>query len=143
MKKLSKVLMTIAVICLVSSAAWAQEGKIVSVAKLHLLWPEDGSQRQRDSLISIYVSKVIRNNALIVSHMELTHWWTSDSRDYLVIETFNKFEDIAKANDMNAELEKKAWPDEKQRKAFMDAMNKYFENWHGDMLMREVPGATK
>lgn len=140
MKQLMAVL---AIIIAFTASSTAQDGKVVAITKLKTIFPENGTARQRDSLIAIYANKVIKNNPLILSHMEMSHWFTSDSKDYMIIETYNKFDDIAKANEMNTELEKKAWPDEKERKAFGDAMAKYFENWHGDMLMREVAGATK
>jgi hypothetical protein len=52
----------------------------------------------------------------------------------MVIEEYKDLASMEKANAMIDELEKKAWPDATQRKAFMDAMNAYFENWHGDAL---------
>ena len=106
----------------------------VNVQSLKTKWPEKGSVKQRDSLVAIYNDNVIKKNEFIMRHQELTHWFTASNKDYIVIEEYKSFDAMTKSFDQNTELEKKAWPDEKKRKEFMDAMNAYFEDWHGDAL---------
>jgi hypothetical protein len=116
---------------------------LVHITKLKLLRPDDGSMQERDSLIAIYNKNVIQKNEYILSHREYAHFFTDNSSDYMIVEEFKDFDSWQKSVDRNEELENAAWPDEAKRKAFMDAMNRYFENWHGDMLMSINPALSK
>lgn len=115
----------------------------VNVQMMKTKMPEKGSLKQRDSLVAIYNNNVVKKNEHILTHREYSHWFTSNNKDYMVIEEYKNFEAMTKAFEMSTELEKKAWPDEKKRKEFMDAMNAYFEDWHGDALYRINPDLSK
>lgn len=115
----------------------------VNVQMLKTKWPEKGTIKERDSLVSIYNDNVIRKNEFVLSHSEYSHWFTANNKDYMVVEEYKDFDSMKKSFDLNTELEKKAWPDEKKRKEFMDAMNAYFEDWHGDALYRSNPKLSK
>jgi len=137
MKKLIIIAVVLfAIVTTQNAFAQMPETNLVHITKLKLKHPENGNPAERDSLISIYVKNVIMKNPHILSHREYAHFFTDDNRDYLIIEEFKDFDSWMKANDMMEELEKAAWPDEKKRKEFLDSMNRYFEDWHGDMLMR-------
>jgi hypothetical protein len=129
--------------CCLPAHAQDNNFNVVAITKLKMKMVEGGSRAERDSLIAIYVDKVIKKNSFILSHMECSHWFTDDNTDYIVIEEYKTFDDMTAANEMSIKLEDEAWPDEKQRDAFLDAMNAYFEDWHGDMLMRKYPGTSK
>lgn len=116
---------------------------LVHITKLKMIRLDDGSFQERDSLIAIYKKNVIDKNEYILSHREYAHFFTDNSSDYLIIEEFKDFDSWQNSVDRNEELENAAWPDEAKRKAFMDSMNRYFENWHGDMLMSTNPGLSK
>lgn len=60
-----------------------------------------------------------------------------------MIDEYKDFDSMEAAFNMNDKLEKKAWPDEKKRKKFMDAMIAYFEDGHGDVVHRSKPKLTK
>lgn len=124
-------------------SAQQSETNLVHITKLKSLRVENGSPRERDSLIAIYNENVIKKNKYILSHREYSHFFTGDSQDYLIVEEFKDFDSWKLSNEMMEELEKAAWPDEEKREAFMNAMNKYFENWHGDMLMNYNPKLSK
>jgi hypothetical protein len=126
-----------------SSLAQGENLNLVHITKLKAIMPEDGSFGERDSLIAIYNKNVINKNDLILSHFEYGHFFTSDSQDYLVVEEFKSFSSWEEAVKKNSELEEAAWPDEDKRNAFMDSMDKYFKDWHGDMLMRVNPELSK
>jgi hypothetical protein len=115
----------------------------VNVQMLKTKWPEGGTLKARDSLIAIYNERVTKKNEYILSHKEYSHWFTANNRDYMVIEEYKNFEAMTKSFELNIELENKAWPDEKKRKEFLDAIGAYFEDWHGDALYRTNPLLTK
>ena len=51
--------------------------------------------------------------------------------------------ELTKANRILEDLEKAAFPDEKKRKEYFAAMDKYFEKWHGDALFTTNPKLNK
>jgi hypothetical protein len=125
---------TIFVLASSGLSAQAMDGHIVNIQSLKTKWPEKGSAGARDSLIAIYNDNVVKKNDYILSHHEYAHYFTGSSQDYLVTEEYKDLAGMEAAFKMSDELEKKAWPDATKRKAFMDAMGAYFENWHGDAL---------
>jgi hypothetical protein len=98
---------------------------------------------QRDSLVAIYNANVTNKNDKILSHREYDHYFTASSSDYMIVEEYKDMAGMEEAFKMNDELEKKAWPDERKRKAFMDTMGAYFETWHGDDLISHKCEAIK
>lgn len=145
MKKLLTIIAVSAICLAANTGAMAQpeNTNFVHVSKLKILWPEGGSAKERDSLIAIYNDNVIKKNTYILSHREYTHFFTADSKDYMVIEEFKNFAAWEASNKMFEELEKAAWPDEKKRKEFFAMMDKYFEKWHGDALYTTNPKLNK
>lgn len=125
------------------SVAQTDNSNFVHVTRLKTLWPEGGSAKERDSLVAIYNDNVIKKNTYILSHREYQHFFTSDSKDYMIIEEYKDFAAWEAGNKMMEELEKAAWPDETKRKAFMALLDKYFERWHGDALFRTNPKLNK
>lgn len=116
---------------------------VVNVTTLKTIWPEKGSLSERDSLVGIYNALVINKNEFILSHREYRHYYTSSSSDYMIVEEYADLAAMEKAGARIGELEKLAWPDEAQRTAFMDKMNSYFENWHGDAIYSLNPKLSK
>jgi hypothetical protein len=127
----------------VPSFSQADMGHVVNVQSMKTKWPEKGTVAARDSLVAIYNTNVINKNTYILSHREYTHYFTGDNKDYLVVEEYADLAGMEAAFKMTTELENKAWPDEAKRKAFMDTMNAYFENWHGDALYHLNPKLSK
>ena len=93
---------------------------------------EGGTGAKRDSLIAIYNANVVNKNEFILSHREYRHFYTPSNTDYVIVEKFKDLASMEKAAEMTTQLEEKAWPDKMKREAFMNSMNAYFENWHGD-----------
>jgi len=118
------------------SISWSQAPapNIANVTFLKTKWPDKGTMSARDSLVAIYNANVTNKNDKILSHREYYHYFTGSSSDYMIVEEYKDLAGMEAAFKMNDELEKKAWPDEMKRKAFMDTMGTYFENWHGDNL---------
>jgi hypothetical protein len=135
MKKLLISVIMVTIIMISSSPEiWAQAptGNVAGFTYLKMKRVEGGSVVKRDSLIAIYNANVTNKNEYVLSHHEYRHFYTASSTDYVVIEEFKDMASMEKANEMTTQLEEKAWPDKVKREAFMDAMNAYFENWHGD-----------
>jgi len=145
MKKVFLAMAIVMAMLLTSQVVQAQAptGNIANVTQLKQKWPEKGSRTTRDSLIAIYNDMVIRKNEYILSHREYSHFYTPSNQDYFIVEEYKDMAAMEKANDMNTELEKKGWPDEAKRKAFMEAMGAYFENWHGDAIYSTNPKLSK
>jgi len=106
----------------------------VYVTKLKIAFPEDGSLAEYDSLKTLFMENVVNKNKYIVSQMRLAHWFTPDARDYFVVNEYKNLDDFEKAQDENTKLAKEWLKDDDERKAFFDAFNSYFENWHGDYI---------
>ena len=124
---------------------WAQAPatNIVHVTMLKTKWPEKGTASARDSLIAIYNANVVQKNGNILSHREYAHYFTSSSTDYMIVEEYKDMASLEMGFTISEDLEKKAWPDEAKRKAFMDAMGAYFETWHGDAIYHVNPKLSK
>ena len=140
-------MMIAALCCFMAAQTSAQPGtenyKTINVQMMKTKHVENGSIKQRDSLVAIYNNNVVKKNDKILSHREFSHWFTANNKDYMVIEEYKDLASMEEAFKLSDELEKKAWPDEKKRKEFMDAMNAYFEDWHGDNLYRMNPDLSK
>jgi len=137
MKKffISQIMILCFIICN-SPEIWAQmpAGNVVGVTYLKMKSVEGGSWAKRDSLLAIYNTNVTNKNEYVLSHREYRHFYTANSTDYMIIEEYKDLASMEKAGDMTTQLEEKAWPDKMKRQEFLDAMNAYFENWHGDGL---------
>ena len=135
MKKLltSLLLVSVLVLCTqIEMKAQTDIGNVVAISYLKMRTVENGSGAKRDSLIAIYNANVTNKNEYVLSHREYRHYYTANSTDYMVIEEYKDLASMEKAGDRTSELEEKAWPDKTKHKEFMDTLNAYFENWHGD-----------
>lgn len=86
-----------------------------------------------------YYDKVISKNDLIIGSEILTHYYTANSAEVLHVSVYKNWEDIEKSNDVSNELIKKAWPDEKARKAFFDKQRSYYITKHSDEIYTSQP----
>ncbi|HJW28809.1 MAG TPA: hypothetical protein VJ508_06105 [Saprospiraceae bacterium] len=136
MKKLfySMMVMSLIVLFTYTGEAQANIGNIAGVTYLKGKHPEGGTAAKRDSLIAIFNANVTNKNEYILSHREYRHYYTPSSTDYMIIEEYKDLASMEKANQRNDELIEAAWPDKAKRDVFMDAMNAYWENWHGDAI---------
>ena len=106
----------------------------VYVTKLQIAFPEDGSLAEYDSLKTLFMDNVVNKNKYIISQMRLAHWFTPDARDYFIVNEYKSLSDFEKANDETTRLAKEWLSDDDERKAFFDAFNSYFTDWHGDYI---------
>lgn len=86
-----------------------------------------------------YFDKVTSKNDLIIVSELMTHYYTEDNTEILLINVYKTWEDIEKAADVSDELVKKAWPDEKARKAFFEKYESYYSPVHSDEIYQSLP----
>ena len=97
---------------------------------------------ERNALLKEYHDKVTMKNELILHVWTMGHFFTEDSREFVQIYEYASWGDITKAFDRDTELEKQAWPDAKQRDAFMKKMGSYFTH-HKDAIYNGMPSLNK
>lgn len=85
-----------------------------------------------------YFDKVTSKNDLIIGSEILTHYYTANSSEVVLVNVFKNWEDIEKSNDISDDLVKKAWPDEKARTAFFDKRNSYYMPMHSDEIYSSI-----
>ena len=100
------------------------------------------AQAERNAILKEYFEKVDKKNEFIMHQWSMNHYYTDDSREYIVVTEYASWADIDKANDRSGELERQAWPDVQKRKDFMKKMNSYFTN-HKDAIYHGLPDMTK
>ena len=85
-----------------------------------------------------YFDKVTSKNDLIISSDILTHYYTQNSSEVILVNVFKTWEDIEKSNAISDDLAKKAWPDEKARTAFFDKQRNFYLPMHSDEIYTSV-----
>jgi hypothetical protein len=85
-----------------------------------------------------YFDKVTSKNDLIIGSEILTHYYTGNSTEVIMVNVYRTWEDIEKAQAINEDLEKKAWPDEKARTAFFDKQRSYYLPMHSDEIYASI-----
>lgn len=85
-----------------------------------------------------YFDKVISKNDLIIGSELLTHYYTQNSSEVLLVSVYKTWDDIEKSNTISDDLIKKAWPDEKARKAFFEKYNTYYTPMHSDEIYESI-----
>jgi len=103
---------------------------------------DSASRATRNALLKEYHEKVTMKNEYILHTWSLAHFMTEDSRELVSIYEVASWNDLPKSYDRDAELEKQAWPDQKQRDDFMKRMGAYFTH-HKDAIYNAMPSLTK
>lgn len=85
-----------------------------------------------------YFDKVTSKNDLIIGSETLTHYYTNDNTEIILVSVYKTWEDIEKASTINDELIKKAWPDEKARTAFFEKYDKFYTPVHSDEIYQSI-----
>jgi hypothetical protein len=116
---------------------------VFHVATFYMVPGMDSIARaERNATLKEYHDKVTMKNELILHSWSMQHYFSEDSREFVVIAEYANWNDIDKSGDRGIELEKKAWPDQKQRMAFLKKMNGYFTG-HKDAIYNGFPALTK
>ena len=127
-----------------NNTAYAQqeERHIFWIQTWKTVMPEDGSAAERDSLLLERFEAVTMKNDKILSVKNLRHYWGSNNRDWVIIREYRSWEDFAAYEEINQELFRSKWPDEKERAEFNRKLGKYFPR-HSDEVYRELPKFRK
>ena len=124
-----------------TKTTFAQEaqGNVFIMTNFERAFPDDGSERELDSLSTLYTGKVFgSDNEYVVSCKVVRHWWGYDNRDFIQIVEVKSWDDIIKANEKSNELFMKAWPTKADRDKFNKTYGKYFTGKHSDEIYSEV-----
>ncbi|WP_395045594.1 hypothetical protein [Flavobacterium sp.] len=129
---------------LMSNSSIAQDEKsyLITVTKMH--WNmnlDDFSMDEWKKGEKEYLDKVVKKNEFIVGQIILTHYFTADNTELLLVTTYDNWEAIEKAGKRSDELEKLAWPDEKVAKAYFDKKSNYYAGNHSDEIYATMKGA--
>jgi len=141
MKSLISILLLVVFFAGTNQSVYAQaaQGNVFVITNFERAFPDDGSNRELDSLAAMYVDKTFgADNQYVVSCKLVRHWWGHNSRDYVQITEVKSWDDILKANERSNELFEKAWSTKESRDAFNKAYNKYFTGKHSDEIYSEV-----
>jgi len=119
--------------------AQSAQGNVFVVTNFERAFPDNGSNREMDSLATLYMEKCFGSaNEYVVSYKILRHWWGHNNRDFIQVVEVKTWDDVTKANQKSGELFEEAWPTEAAQDAFNDAYNKYFTGKHSDEIYSEV-----
>ena len=114
---------------------------LVTVTTMHRnLSKTNGSRDEWLALEKEYFDKVTKKNDLILGSNVLTHYFTPDNTEILMVHAYANWDDIEKSADKDEELIKAAWPDEAARKAFFNKRSSYYAGNHSDEIYRTIDG---
>jgi hypothetical protein len=125
---------------ILSINVYAQEAPkpvYITVTTMHRNLDSDGKDWRKTE--QEFYDKVTSKNELIIGSEILNHYFTANSTEILFVSVYKTWEDIEKSEDISNELIKKAWPDEKARKAFFDKQRSYYSTMHSDEIYTSVP----
>lgn len=131
-------------ILLMGNPLTAQDKKPVFITVTTLHWNMDMQDYNEKDWLAIekeYLDKVVKKNEFILKQRVLTHYFTADNSELLLVSSYASWDDIEKANERSDALIKQAWPDEKARNAYFDKKENYYQLRHSDEIYRRVDGA--
>jgi hypothetical protein len=129
---------------LVSKFSYAQEQKPVYITATTMHWNTDMKNFSMDEWKAVekeYLEKVVKKNPFIRSQLVLTHYFTADNSEIILVNSYESWTDIEKASEKTTELVKAAWPDEKARKAFFVKKSNYYATYHS-MPNPKIPNTS-
>ena len=144
MKAKNILISLIATLAIASSLVVRAQDRPVYLTATTLHWNMDMKDFSMDDWKAIekeYFGKVIRKNDFILTSNVLLHYFTADNSEIIFVFGYKSWDDIDKAEERNAELEKEAWPDEAQRKAFLKKEAAYYTHKHSDEIYSTLDGA--
>ncbi|HNS11342.1 MAG TPA: hypothetical protein PKM97_01920 [Bacteroidia bacterium] len=89
-----------------------------------------------------YHENVAGKNEKLLSSRTMSHYFTSDSREYVFIFEYKSLADMEAAFEIDDANEKKLWPDKKAREPYDRMWSKHFHH-HGDEIYSEIKGTRK
>ena len=138
---------TFVVLLLMPTINFAQEEssnplEFMAVTTMH--WNMDMEDFKMDEWKAIekeYLEKIVKKNEYILGASTYLHEFTTDNTELVYVQNFASWDDMGKFNKRNEELAKESWPDEKDRKAFLEKRASYYSNEHSDEIYIPLPDA--
>jgi hypothetical protein len=137
-------LLFLSCLCLPGYAQENTRPEFVGITRTHWNLQLDdatASDEEWEALTKEYNEKVTKKNEFIMSTAILSHMYTDDNSEVLLITTYKNWDAIEKAQARNTELENAAWPDKTAREALFKKADRYFVNRHSDEIYRTIEGA--
>tara|TARA_R110000868_G_scaffold89492_3_gene249105 strand:- start:15429 stop:16220 length:792 start_codon:yes stop_codon:yes gene_type:complete len=135
-----------AMLLLFSSFSFAQENKAPAYLTVTTMyWNPDSDMSMDDWKAGEkeYMDKVTKKNEYILWGGYVTHLMTPNSNEVVYAQSYPSWEAIEKAAARNVELEKEAWPNETERKAFLDKMGSAYAPFHSDEIYATLSGVKE
>jgi hypothetical protein len=123
-----------------STISFAQENEqkpvFITVTKMHFDLNASGADWLKTE--KEFFDKVTSKNELVVASHVITHLYTDDNSEVKFVFVYNNWSDIEKANEVNASLIEKGWPDETKRKDFFAKQSSYYTKQHSDEIYQSI-----
>ena len=123
-------------VCVIGNAQEKEKPVFITMTTLHRSM--DVKANDWKAAEQEYFDKVTSKNDLIIGSETLTHYYTNDNTEIILVSVYKTWEDIEKASTINDELIKKAWPDEKARTAFFEKYDKFYTPVHSDEIYQSI-----
>lgn len=102
----------------------------------------DMNRQEADSLVRHYHENVVMKNEKVISSRAMSHYFTADSREFVLINEYKSLTDMEASFKIDEELENKLWPDKKSREPYDRLWMKHFGH-HADAIYGEINGTRK
>jgi hypothetical protein len=122
--------------CVIGNAQEKQKPVFITMTTMHRSM--DAQAKDWKAAEQEYFDKVTSKNDLIIGSELMTHYYTDDNSEVILVNVYKTWEDIEKANAVSDELIKKAWPDEKARTAFFEKYDKFYTPVHSDEIYQSI-----
>jgi hypothetical protein len=113
------------------------------VRKSQFAFPEDGSEKEFETLRKAFITDVIYKNTYIKAYYPYVHAWGADKRDFIEVYAVESLDAIDKLFVEQVRLNKARFSDESKMKTEGKKMGKYFTGVHADYVYRSVPELAK
>jgi hypothetical protein len=124
-----------------AAPADANQELLITVTTMHRnMDNKTGTAAEWKALEKEYLDKVVSKNDLIVAQNILTHYFTADNTEIILVSVYKSWNDIEKAGEKDDELVKAAWPDEKLRREFFQKRAAYYGPNHSDEILATYSG---
>jgi hypothetical protein len=87
-------------------------------------------------------TEATKDNPNVLSEFTLRHYFSGDSREWVVITEYESLAAMDEAFEIDEQLIEARWPDEEEREAWQDKLNSYFEK-HSDAIYNGVPNLSR
>lgn len=85
-----------------------------------------------------FFNKVTSKNDLILNSGVYTHYFTPDNSEIVLVNVYQTWEDIEKANEVNQKLIEEGWPNEDERQEFFEKQQSYYGTDHSDEIFQSM-----